>query len=220
MRMRVEYEKGPSLRYLSHLDMVRAWERLVRRAGVRVEMSQGYNPHPRISLGTVLPVGIWGRREYLDLELEGEQDPVEVLRCLQRKAPPGLAVRQGAIIDSSEPSLMAAVNACLYCLALADSGDGIARKALKAIGEADALPVWHERKNRFLDIKPLIYSLDMVNKDGQPVIEAFTAVNLRVSDLIHIFTENGLSEKIITDVWREECRIVEGNNWRRPIEDL
>ena len=90
MRWWIEYEKGPAIRYLSHLDMVRLWERLFRRSGLPLQLTQGFNPHLKISLGTVLPVGLWGRREYLDVKLGGDIEPEELCSRLRAVAPPGI----------------------------------------------------------------------------------------------------------------------------------
>ena len=108
MRWWIEYEKGPAIRYLSHLDMVRLWERLFRRSGLPLQLTQGFNPHLKISLGTVLPVGLWGRGNTLTLSWEGISNRKNyVLGCgrLLRRGlnPPGRRLAREL------PSLMAVV---------------------------------------------------------------------------------------------------------------
>ena len=68
-RLRLRFSKGEQLKYISHLDLARAWERAFRRAGLPVAHSQGFNPRPRLQIAAALPVGVTGRAEYLDVWL-------------------------------------------------------------------------------------------------------------------------------------------------------
>ncbi|MDD3890543.1 MAG: TIGR03936 family radical SAM-associated protein, partial [Syntrophomonadaceae bacterium] len=69
MRLRAEYRIGPELKFLANLDMMNVIGRTLRRAAIPYALSEGFNPHIKLSLGTVLPVGLWGEKEYFDLEL-------------------------------------------------------------------------------------------------------------------------------------------------------
>ena len=63
MRIRAEYSIGPELRFLSNLETMHMMERALRRAGIPFALTEGFNPHIRLSMGTVLPVGLWGKKE-------------------------------------------------------------------------------------------------------------------------------------------------------------
>ncbi|NLC39201.1 MAG: DUF2344 domain-containing protein, partial [Clostridia bacterium] len=67
MLIRLEYSRCGTARFLSHLEMLRLFERSFRRASLPLAFSRGFNPHPKISFGPPLPVGVSGRREYLDV---------------------------------------------------------------------------------------------------------------------------------------------------------
>jgi len=67
MRIRVKFAKTEPMRFTSHLDLYRAWERLLRRADVPLVFSQGYNPRPRIQLAAPLPLGITSNCEIIDI---------------------------------------------------------------------------------------------------------------------------------------------------------
>jgi len=69
MRIRAAYRVGEDLKFLGNLDMLNLMGRALRRADVPFALSEGFNPHIKLSLGTVLPVGVWGENEYFDLEL-------------------------------------------------------------------------------------------------------------------------------------------------------
>jgi len=111
---RIEYSKeGPAV-FISHLDLTRAWERIVRRAGLPAALSQGYHPHYRLSFGSVLPVGMGGKREYLDLELKRDMPAEEVGAALLPFLPAGIGVRQVKKRAEKAPSLMAQIDTALY----------------------------------------------------------------------------------------------------------
>ena len=70
MDVRIKYGKTEAGKFISHLDLSRAWERAFRRAQIPVAYSQGFNPHPKISFGSALAVGVTSSGEYLDVSLK------------------------------------------------------------------------------------------------------------------------------------------------------
>jgi radical SAM-linked protein len=93
-RLRVRYAKRGRLRFTSHRDFSRAFERAVVRARVPVAYSSGFHPHPRISYAGAAPTGAASEAEYLELGLARESDPAEVATALDEALPPGLDVLQ------------------------------------------------------------------------------------------------------------------------------
>lgn len=91
-RYRVRFRKGDDLRWIGHRDLVRAWERMVRRAGLTLRMSEGFHPKPKLMFPSALAVGIEGQAEVLELELGPAVDPLVVQQRLQAEAPPGLEI--------------------------------------------------------------------------------------------------------------------------------
>ena len=91
-RLRVRYAKRGRLRFTSHRDFSRAFERAVVRARLPMAYSSGFHPHPRISYAGASPTGAASEAEYLELGLSQESDPGEVLAALDAALPPGLDV--------------------------------------------------------------------------------------------------------------------------------
>jgi radical SAM-linked protein len=91
-RLRIRFRKQDDLRWISHRDLVRAFERLLRRAQLAVRMSEGFHPKPRMSFPSALALGIEGQDEVMELELVDSVPPREVQRRLAVLAPPGLVV--------------------------------------------------------------------------------------------------------------------------------
>src|ERR1700676_3544117 len=89
-KVRLRFSKSGDLRLVSHHDLLRCLERLLRRAEVPVAQSQGFNPRPKIVFTLALALGIEGRREVRELALAEPMEPAEVRRRLCASAPPGL----------------------------------------------------------------------------------------------------------------------------------
>jgi radical SAM-linked protein len=91
-RVRIRYAKRGPLRFTSHRDFARAFERAVRRAGVPIAFSQGFTPHPKISYASAAPTGVASEAEYLEIGLAARVDPGELCRALDAALSPGLDV--------------------------------------------------------------------------------------------------------------------------------
>ncbi|SDH74330.1 radical SAM-linked protein [Desulfosporosinus hippei DSM 8344] len=114
MRLRIAYTKIEDARYIAHLDLTRVFERAIRRSGIHMSYSEGFNPRPKISFGFALAVGTEGEREYVDVELREDVDLGEVLARVQEQLPPGIRLLQGRAMDPGAKSLMAVLNAASY----------------------------------------------------------------------------------------------------------
>jgi radical SAM-linked protein len=110
-RIRLRYAKRGRLRFTSHRDFGRAFERAVRRAGVPVAFSSGFSPHPRISYAGASPTGAASEAEYLEIALREHVDPDDARSRLDAVLPPGLDVleaaqaRGGTLADRLEASV-------------------------------------------------------------------------------------------------------------------
>ena len=94
-RIRIRYAKRGPLRFTSHRDFARAFERAVRRAGVPIAYSQGFTPHPKISYASAAPTGVASEAEYLEIGLQAAVDPEQVRLALDAALSPGLDVLDG-----------------------------------------------------------------------------------------------------------------------------
>jgi radical SAM-linked protein len=91
-RIRIRYAKRGPLRFTSHRDFARAFERAVRRAGVPIAYSQGFTPHPKISYASAAPTGVASEAEYLEIGLQAAADPTALRAALDAALSPGLDV--------------------------------------------------------------------------------------------------------------------------------
>ncbi len=222
MRWRVEYEKGPVIRYLSHLDMVRLWERLLRRSYLPIQLTQGFNPHLKLSLGTVLPVGLWGKREYLDMELEEDIKPDELRSRLEQVAPPGIRVHRLRSISSGAPSLMAAVNTSAYGIMFPGELEERVRDGASKMKEASEIRVLRPKDQQEVDIRPGIVSLKCFPADGECILESLVITGsrdaVRFPELVLALADFGLHQESMIDFWREANYVRSNGVLKDPLE--
>src|SRR5690554_5367975 len=109
--IRFRFSIGPEVRFLSHLDLLRAMERALRRAGLPAAYSAGFSPRPKMSFGFALPVGVMSVAEYGDFELACKMDPEEFKQVYNRHLPQGLHVLEAKLLAPKAPSLMSVINA-------------------------------------------------------------------------------------------------------------
>lgn len=101
-RVRVRFEKKGELRAISHLDLMRAFERALRRTGLPLRASEGYNPRPRISFPVPLGVGIEGRDEVMEFDLGDWESPSEIERKVREQLPEGLTLKSLVLVDAGK----------------------------------------------------------------------------------------------------------------------
>lgn len=118
MRLRVEYSLSPDLKFLSNLEMMRLMERSLRRSSLPYALTEGFNPHIKMSLGTVLPVGVWGIREYMDVELAEDIEERLFIEKINAALPQGIKVHEVLPISDKAASLMKVINAASYTFVL------------------------------------------------------------------------------------------------------
>ncbi|MEJ2709131.1 MAG: TIGR03936 family radical SAM-associated protein [Anaerolineales bacterium] len=167
MRLRITFSKTDAMRYTSHLDLHRTWERTLRRAGLPLAYSQGYNPHPKINLASALPLGFTGQREIIDVWLEQALPFEEVRRALDKAAPPGIQVVALENIAERAPTLQKILLASEFIITLQDPVPDLEAR-VQALLAAESLP--RERRGKAYDLRPLVEQLRCLPPDdeGQP----------------------------------------------------
>ncbi|MDP4133318.1 MAG: TIGR03936 family radical SAM-associated protein [Bacillota bacterium] len=101
-RIWLRYEKKDLAKYISHLDFVRAMNRTLRRGEVPVSYSQGFNPHPKLSFALPLSLGTTSNCELIELEVDTDMAPEEIIERLNSKAPVGLKFVDGGILEDKK----------------------------------------------------------------------------------------------------------------------
>ena len=162
MRIRLHFAKTDAMRYTSHLDLHRAWERTIRRAGLPLAYTQGFRPHPRINLASALPLGFTSLDEVVDIWLETEL-PLEQLNFqLAKSLPPGLQVKSIEEVEAHLPALQVELLASEYQITLLEAVPDLDQQ-IEAVRSAETLPrVW---RNKQYDLRPLIIEVQRIEDD-------------------------------------------------------
>ncbi|HMA45744.1 MAG TPA: TIGR03936 family radical SAM-associated protein [Frankiaceae bacterium] len=144
-RLRLRYAKRGRLRFLSHRDVARAFERAVRRADVPIAYSAGFTPHPKISWVGAAPTGAASEAEYVELGLAVPADPQVVRAGLDASLPPGLDVLD--CVPAGPGSLADRIDASAWRLSLSGVTPAAAAAALAAFLACDVVEVERRTKD-------------------------------------------------------------------------
>jgi radical SAM-linked protein len=163
VRARLRFSKVGMVRWTSHRDVARMWERAFRRVDLPLAYTQGFNPRPRVSFGLALPTGSESVAEYLDIELApGTTTDIEGLPArLTPALPDGLAVMAAVAVEDRAPSLQDDVASCTWTVEVRGVGQPELGALLEQAMAAPSLMVTRNRKGRESrdDVRPAVRSL-------------------------------------------------------------
>ncbi len=188
MNVRVRFAKYGAVKFVGHLDVLRYFQKAVRRAGLKIAYSQGFHPHQIMSFASPLGVGITSAGEYMDMELMAEYTPQEIVERLNSAMVEGFTVLSCRILPEPEngrkrETAMSLVTAADYAVFLKDDCKTLGRSArelYKAFGEFSGqerlLVVRHVKKSNtetLIDLKPFLYE---TTADACSATEGLSAV--------------------------------------------
>jgi radical SAM-linked protein len=140
-KVRIRFRKTGDLRLISHHDLMRCCERMLRRAALPFHSTSGFNPKPRLIFAMPLPLGISGSQEIVELELDQELPLEEVQAALVRQAPPGLEI---LAVERIDRKTTAHVRRATYRIPLEKNSDQGLTKRIQALLAAETC--WIERE--------------------------------------------------------------------------
>ena len=197
MRIRLRFTKTGKIRWTSHRDLARVWERVIRRVGLPIAYSQGFSPHPKLHFGLALSTGHESVAEFIDIDLDDESDrlPTEaelaaLPQVLTEVLPIGLEVTGLGIIPSSTTSLQQAVESCEWSIEIRDVAPPQVVPAVERVLAAPELTITRQRKGKDVtdDVRPYVLALAVVGpSDAGTLVHAHLATQprgLRVSELL------------------------------------
>jgi radical SAM-linked protein len=180
----LRFRKDGDLRLISHHDLLRTFERMLRRADVPFRSTQGFNPKPRLVFALSLALGIVGHEEVVEIEL-ADHVPADTIReRLNHHAPPGLAFTEARLIDHS---LTAHVSQVTYRLNFPQGRLANTQSALERVLVAAEL--WVERKRprpRRIDIRPYLKDCRIVNGALEIDLTVTTAGTARPEEVLRL----------------------------------
>jgi radical SAM-linked protein len=158
MRMALEFEKSGAAKYISHLDLQRAFSRAIRRSGAPVALSKGFNPHYVVSFASALALGIESECECVEMALDRDYSPEQFLDVMKKALPPGLVAKRAAQLREGAPKLAASVREAEYSVFFESDALDEIKIAACDIMKLDEVVISKDGKD--IDIRPMIFALE------------------------------------------------------------
>jgi radical SAM-linked protein len=165
MKIRFRFTKLGKVRWTSHRDVARMWERAVRRIELPLAYTAGFSPRPKMSFGLALPTGHESLGEYLDVEVDPAQaesglDVASLPDRLSNALPVGITVARAAVLEGRADSLQQEVTSCRWEVEAAGTADARLRELVAKALAAEAILITRERKGQQTtdDVRPAILS--------------------------------------------------------------
>jgi radical SAM family uncharacterized protein/radical SAM-linked protein len=208
VRIRVRFSKTGRLRFLSHLELMTAITRALRRANIPVAVSEGFHPKPILAFGPPLGTGVAGEREFFDMDVLTPFQTEWGLNALNAAFPGGLAVSAMELIPRQEPSLGGSIKRYSYRISGAkDLLPGMKEK----IDARD--PILSERDGKPVDIGPCIADVSQSGDDFMLVVQETDGVTVRLQEMCSVLFGMPLQDLEVTRTavysWKQE--------WAEPL---
>ena len=193
--IRVKYKKEDEMIFISHLDLQRLLQRAFRRAKINLSYSEGFNPHPKMSYGNALALGVESQGEYVDIEIEDDIEVKEFLERINEQLPDGIKFVKGQEIDPKTPSLSSIIVYGEYIfnidLEVPLSKEFVKSRVLNFVKSKEIIITKKNKKGKKVevDIRPMIRNFDLVSLDDNRVTFVSTIAtgskeNLNINILI------------------------------------
>jgi radical SAM-linked protein len=181
-RVRIRFAKKGDLRFIGHRDLVRLLERLFRRAGLKLGMSQGFHPKPRMSFPSALAVGIEGLDEVMELELAEACDAEPLKKRLADFAVPGLEILAVEILPPGAGK--ARIESVTYRVPIPADRRAEADEQVTRLLAAGSCPIQRPRTHRTVDLRPLVEELSVKNGDLSVRLDAGSEAGAGLRDVL------------------------------------
>ena len=165
-RLRIRFSREQEVEFISHLDIMRLWQRALNRARISLAYTEGFNPHPRISLAAPLAVGVTGEAELMDTVLAKWVSPHSFTTAVSQQLPPGINILQVYQLSLNMPSLQSQVRYAEYKVELETKKEKKdIESALTRLLSLEHLPWQHQRDTgpRHYDLRALIDDLWLID---------------------------------------------------------
>ena len=197
-RVRVTYALGGRLHMLSHLELARTLERIVRRSKLPFAVSNGFSPHMKIAFGSALPVGVGGKKEIFDLQLIDYVPIQKVFDALCEASVKEIEIIECHYIADSDPAASVAYPISVYEAHLS--------KPLKSIEIPDEIEVVRKKKTKIIHVKDHLQDAPLLDGDKLTFsLAALESGSLRADVFLKACLEKS---RETTDKLAQNCRVV------------
>lgn len=200
MKLRVKFKKHGAIRFIGHLDVMRFFQKCIRRAQIDVAYTGGFSPHQIMSFAAPLGVGLESNGEYMDIEVHSLISCEDVKNRLNAASVPGIEITSVKILPENAGNAMASVAAASYTVRFREGREPkflSSRSMEKALADflaKDEILIQKQTKKsiREVDLKPGIYEMTWQDDAFHMLVDASSAGNLKPGQIIEtLLTENG-----------------------------
>lgn len=198
MKIRIKFSKSEAMRFIGHLDIMRYFQKAIRRAGIDIAYSEGYSPHQIMSFAAPLGVGLSSNGEYFDIEVNSYTSSEDMKKRLNEQMASGIEILEITMLNEKAKNAMASVAAAEYsvrfrkgyepCFDYASQISSFySRPSIKVIKKT-------KKSEAALDLKPAIYSLT-VSKEADDtavihmLVDASSSGNIKPGLVMEAFME-------------------------------
>jgi radical SAM-linked protein len=197
---------------------MRTFIRALRRAGVPVAYSKGFNPQPKLSFAAPLGVGLEGKNEYLDLYLSEHREENKLMESFNEQFPPGLKIKKISTVELNQHPLASVIGAALYVANLPAVPPDLPQTLAGILHMDTLVKVRQDKKNvKKVDLRPFIYDLKIKDVDGKDTLFMLLATGSKggvrpqeVLELLHLERDTEIK------VYRQDLFILEGGTLKNP----
>lgn len=228
MKIRIKFAKRGSLKFVGHLDIMRYFQKLIRRAKIDIAYSEGFNPHQKMSFAQPLGVGLLSEGEYVDIEVNTTYSSKEAIERLNAANVDGIEVLSYRLLDDGSGNAMASVQAADYNLQFRDGYKPedfhFYNKFNQFFNGADTIKIIKETKKSQveMDIKPFIFEYSGGENNLVLKLATGSAANIKPELVMDAFYKYlGLEPNMLSFICtRLEVFGLDQNNNYIPLEDF
>ncbi len=215
MRLRIKFRKYGSVCFISHLDLMRFFQKAIRRARIDVAYSEGFSPHQIMAFAAPLGVGLASHGEYMDIEVHSVTSCKDVMESLNRASVPGIEITSVKVLPDTAGNAMASVAAAGYTVRFMEGYVPDETVLTKFLAKEQILITKKTKKGmKEVNLKEGIFQLKMMGKEIYMLLDASSSGNIKpihviealFSDIREVLGEDALfitREDIYTNVGSE-----------------
>lgn len=174
MKVRIKFAKSGAMRFIGHLDIMRYFQKAIRRADIDVAYSEGFSPHQIMSFAAPLGVGLTSNGEYLDIEIKTHAGAEDMKQRLNKVMVEGMEILAVTMLKEDAKNAMASVAAAEYTVRFRqgyEPGFDWPKRLMEFYHSPSIMVTKKTKKSEMsLDLKPYIYQLSLQETEKAPVI--------------------------------------------------
>ena len=193
MRVRIKFSKHGVVKFIGHLDMMRFFQKAIRRAGIDITYSGGFSPHQIMSFAAPLGVGLCSNGEYLDIEVNSHKGREDMIHQLNEAMVPGIKIENIVALGEKAGNAMASVAAASYTILWKtgyEKPDNLQANCEAFFSRKEIIVTKQTKKSTLtLDLKPGIFEFSGTEDSVFMFVDASSSGNIKPTLLLEAFYE-------------------------------